>query len=101
MKALLIILVALAVCAAAFIAYVILNNPSAEDHEIATTLYRSVMEKYDFGDKLSFTPHPSKVFLKIKGAFNEEEKAEISTEIRGLAEELNINKKVVIDFGGG
>lgn len=98
MKVLLVILVALSLFVALFIGYVILNNPSAEDHKIATTLYRSVLERYDFGDNLSFTPHPSKVFLNLKGSFSKEEKSAISTEIRELAEELNINKKVIIDF---
>lgn len=98
MKVLLSILTALALSVASFIIYVVLNNPSAEDHEIAAVLYRSVMERYDFGDKLSFVPHPSKVFLSIKGDFSTEEQSIISKEIGELAEELSINKRVIIYF---
>jgi hypothetical protein len=90
--------VVLFLSAASFVTYIILNNPSADDHEIASTLYRSVLKKYEWGDGLSFTPHPSKVFLSIRGSFAEEEKSLIRSEIRDLAKELNLDRKVVIDF---
>lgn len=84
------IILLLAISLVSLMTFIIFNNPSAEDHKAASILHAAVLRKYEFGCQVSFTPHPSKVILRINGNFTEDQKLSISTEIHDLAEDLLI-----------